>query len=351
MGKYNICFIDMERRVNGVTTFKSQLMEIFRNCQGFNFIIISASSVFDIGIETYDYLKSLDRLVILSNSWPASPFIENIRQAIPNCRIIQIVHDLPWLTIFAGNLEAFLISFNSGFPNFDERMKKFLYYSTLDCIKTFKLCDNIVCLCEDTVKVINECYDVPLSKINMIRNGLIEFKSPCGYKHQEIFNKDFFNILFIGRQTYSKGWDRVIELGNLIKENDYPMRIITVGSNMKYEMNPQDHSDYIITLGELTREDIHSVMLESDAVFIPSRHEQCSYVGIEAMMHSKEIFTYGGYGLDNMFSNENAHIITDLGQIGPNVEPLGYKARKIYESLYCFEKMQQSYIDLILLLF
>lgn len=336
--KYTVCMLLNGCKIDGVSTFANQLTNVLRNYKNMSCITINIDSNLKKKIcSLAKEIKDSSSITILSNIWPAYFMLEMIKSVLPNSRIVHIVHDLPWMTFFNGDCEAFIKESETGFSSFEKPFKNLLYYSTIDTLKAFELCDDVVCLCEDTIDIVHEVYGIPLNKLHLIRNGSIDFykiDTPYSTKNPDVtkmFDRSFYNLIFIGRPTFSKGWDRVIELGNHIKDYEKAMRVICVGSNEFENFIPEHLTEFIINGGILSHKKIHDALRHSDAVFIPSRHEQCSYVGIESMMHSKEIFIYGGHGLNNMFNENNSHIISRVCQISPNLNMTGINARHFYE--------------------
>ena len=119
--------------------------------------------------------------------------------------------------------------------------------------------------------------------------------------------------------------------------------------------------------GQLNREELFDWYQIADIGVIPSYSEQCSYVGIEMMMHQMPIVASDGYGVRNMFQEgENALIaaignrenddefvqnlanrILELLEDDEKRERIARGARKAYEERYTIDRMKEAYLQLL----
>lgn len=303
----------------------------------------------DNGIGLYlNALSDGSPCLILLNYWPSIFNIRSIRSHIPEATIVQIVHDFPWLTIFEGNTEYFFNSYNSDFRDFNEYDKKFLKYTTYDTLVSFKETDHIICLCRDSFRIINKNYQIPLQKIHLVPNGLAD-KYLDIVDNQDVSNKisDTIKILFIGRPTISKGWDRVIDLAIHLKKNNIDAKIICVGFTGISNLIPKNLISYFVETGIIPHDKIDDLYRQANFVFIPTRHEQCSYVAIEAMMHGKEIVAFDSFGLRNMLDDECAYIIDSVCQFPLHSLRKGEHARKHYMNRFSADSVIMNYTKLL----
>ena len=81
----------------------------------------------------------------------------------------------------------------------------------------------------------------------------------------------------------------------------------------------------------------------------PSRHEQCSYVGIEFLMNGIPVIYVPDYGIRDMFRKEfsfeysaSTYSMITIGQI----EAKKLAARNEYLKNYTAEKMNSRYVSL-----
>lgn len=66
--------------------------------------------------------------------------------------------------------------------------------------------------------------------------------------------------------------------------------------------------------GHLERKELKKWYQMADIGVIPSYTEQCSYVGIEMMMHGLPIVTSDGFGLRDMFKDQGNAIVVPIGK-------------------------------------
>lgn len=361
-------------QVDGVSTFCRCLSEGLANSGIFDVFVVTPSSAVEAltsvpcrysanlhhfrcptatgGAGVGQYIEAISsgrRCVVLLNYWPSIFNIRSIRTYMPNASVVQIVHDLPWLSVFEGNSDGFLKSYSTDFQGFSEAEKKFLKYTTYDTLVSFMSSDSIVCLCNDTMDIINRNYQIPVDKIHLIPNGLPDkYETLTGCKCPSDRNT---RVLFVGRPSVSKGWDRVIDLAYYFKKEKIDAVIICAGFNGVADIVPNDVSLYFIEAGIVSQQKLYELYRQVDYIFIPSRHEQCSYVGIEAMMHGMEIVAFESFGLSNMLDNKCAHIIDKVEQFPLQSSEKGSLARERFQNIFSEGSMIESYSRLLSNLF
>lgn len=355
MKKYNIyLLIPHDISYNGLKTFVYYFDKIMRQESFFvRTIVIKDCVDREVGKIIKNIVANSDRNIFIVNFWPASIVVSSIRKYISSSKIVQVVHDLPWLTVFNGETSHFVLSMQNSFENIDDKkLKKFLYYSTADSINTFNCVDRIICLCEDTYNVIKTIYGIKMTKVSLIRNAIPDLTNGDIYHANNLADKikkqTGQSLLFIGRPTISKGWDRIIKLAEEIKKIGANYKIICAGSDKFTEYIPKHLCDIIKSLGVLNHGRIMNLIKKADGVLIPSRHEQCSYVGIESLMFGKEIFIFGGFGIQNVFKDRNSHKIENFNDILISMNnPKGQIARLDYLKYFTPSVFRDGYLKFI----
>lgn len=297
------------------------------------------------------YLKCIpagESPIVFLNYWPSIFNVRSIRTHLPEAGIVQVVHDLPWLTVFDGKPEAFFRAYAADFSAFPIAERKFLKYSTYDTLVSFREADHIICLCNGTRDVVNLNYQIPLDKIHLIPNGMKDSKPEdkpfISRQTEEITG---LKILFSGRPTISKGWDRVIALADYFKRAGIDAKIICAGFPDITKHVPENLSAFFVGLGILPQQKLYDLYRQVDFVFIPSRHEQCSYTAIEAMMHGCEIVAFKSFGLTDMLTHECAYIIENPCQFPLRSSKMGPAARRRYLERYAGGIMIGNYIEFL----
>lgn len=356
MKKYNIyLLVPVTDRWDGVKTFVTQFKDIMGS-EYFNVHIVEVNNCVEnkIGNKLKKLIPNRINNYVFVNFWPASIMVLNIRKFLPLCKIVLVVHDLPWLTVFNGKIYNFLSSSAIRFDDItNDKLRKFLYYSTIDEFKAFNGVDKIVCLCKDMFDLLISFYGISVRQIALICNAIPDYNAEdciCFDKIIQIDSKKSINyLLFIGRPTMSKGWDKIIEIANDIKELDVDYKIICAGSDRFKDYIPATLLDIFEDVGILDQKEILQLIKFSDGILIPSRHEQCSYVGIESLMMGKEVFVFGGFGILNMFNSENSHIVNDFKDIMESlILKKGNKGRLDYLNKYVPAIFKESYTRLLI---
>ncbi len=319
----------------------------------------------EIKIHKFEILESFFReaiypsskMVFLSNFFPAIFNITTIKRVFPHSKIIHIVHDLPWLTVFKGDVEKY-IDFFYDKADFilSPQQEKFVRYCTYDIIESFKFIHKVICLCEDTYNFFNRIYGIPLDKLYIIPNGLedqfstlseqskFEIKNEYGLPHNTTL------LLMVGRLTYSKGIDRIGTLIDFFNETFESWKIIYIGNDDIKKYIPSRVLDSVISLGFMPHTEIYKIYSVVDFGLLLSRHEQCSYVGIEMLMFGVPAITTLSYGVRNMFNHENAIIFSEVSNNFKSLiysENIRVKARKLYLQNYTYKHMINCYTNFI----
>lgn len=366
---------------SGYKTFQEEFLKGLMQCNMFNLhIIIEDYSIISVKKEiknsiSYIYIPKITRnkfevleyylktmientpkMVFFSNFLPAIFNVKAIKKIFPHAKIIHIIHDLPWLSIFSGNE----INYMDYIQNREKhilcpRDDKFVRYCTYDIVESFNSIDIIVSLCKSTYCILNDFYGVDQEKIRLIPNGMKDY-SAC-HLNSEYFNiKQKYNlpecgllILMVGRLTHSKGADRIVKLLNRIDASK-KFYLIYVGEDDIYQWMPLEMADLTISLGFKSRLDMFEIYSVCDLGVFPSRFEQCSYAGIEFLMYGIPVITTPSYGVRDMFNSENSFVIPDYQDVisFEDIEIKKRNVRNFYLKNYTSERMINDYISLII---
>ena len=120
----------------------------------------------------------------------------------------------------------------------------------------------------------------------------------------------------------------------------------------------------VIYTGHLEASVLQQWYQMADIGVIPSYTEQCSYVGIEMMMHGLPIVASDGFGLRDMFKDDVNAIVAPIGKrtkkakgFSENLahalamllyskalrDKIGRNARETYVNYYSLRHMQEGY--------
>ncbi len=300
-------------------------------------------------------IESSARMVFLSNFFPAIFNVRAIKKLFPHARLIHVVHDFPWLSRFMGNEKGYMDYILNGRENpLSPQDDRFIRYCTYDMMESFKSMDMIVSLCESTYHMLTNFYGISSEKIRLIRNGMADYTirhQADEHRHiRQRYNLPLSEtlVLLVGRLTYSKGTDRIGALLNCI-DSSTKWRLVYAGADDIYKWIPADRAASVVPLGFRNRQEMLELYSAVDLGLFPSRHEQCSYSGIEFLMHDIPVIATPAYGVRDMFHAGNAIMVSDVHQqiTEEDMEAKRGWARDSYLKHYTSEEMNRQYVSLI----
>lgn len=308
-------------------------------------------------------------------------FVDELKLHFPNSKIIATVHYSYWSWTVNGDYEEFRRIMQTP-ASTNERKYADLIKGYVFSKKFYDKVDRLIVLCEDTFRTLYEIYEVPKEKMSIIPNGMRQLKGKnSNRKRQQIrkryhIGEDEKIILYAGRLEKDKGILALIQAFICILKKYENCRLVIVGagldSNLKQTIEYSQECGIKITFtGEIAQPFLFDWYRMADIGVIPSYLEQCSYVGIEMMMHQLAIVASDAYGVRNMFrEGENALIakIGDRKQEDEFIQNLtnrilelltnddkrnrmASQARKIYEERYGIEKMRNASLQFLNCLF
>lgn len=299
-------------------------------------------------------INAAPRMVFLSNFFPAIFNIKAIKNLFPHAKIIHITHDLPWLSVFAGDEMNYIKYIHDELPGIlSPQCDKFVRYCTYDIITSFQLVDIVVSLCQSTYHMLTDFYEIPTSQVRLIFNGMQDYavereeSERLSIRHKYNFPESGVLILIVGRLTRSKGADRIHDLFRV--NNAKEKYLVYIGEDDVFKWIPPEIATCTYSLGFKSQSELHDLYSIADLGLFPSRHEQCSYTGIEFLMHGIPVIATSAYGVRDMFNSKNAIIVPPVSlQITlSELESKKRLARMEYLNKYTNENMISLYISLI----
>jgi glycosyltransferase involved in cell wall biosynthesis len=109
------------------------------------------------------------------------------------------------------------------------------------------------------------------------------------------FQKEVKRLLFVGRIVNSKGCDKIIQVAKHFPDKEFEL----IGY-LSEEIKELARTDNVHFRGELTKEEVHKAMKESDALIFPSLSEGFPLVVLEAMALGLPIITTGVGAIPDM---------------------------------------------------
>jgi glycosyltransferase len=322
-------------------------------------------------------LDSSDNIFFINHS-PCEDLLREIRKACPLSKLVFTIHDMGWTSAFTGDVHKFKkMVHGEKVMEADKRQERILSFYNEEK-RMYALADRVVCLSKDTFDLLQDTYFLPSDKIVLISNGLrykediYQSKDRDELKRELFISKDDKILLFAGRPTMKKGMHALLEAFGLVLEKEPNARLVIAGfdneTNIKNLLTMASAFATRITfVGLINKEQLYKWYSVANAGIIPSYYEQCSYTGIEMMMHGLPIIASDGYGLRNMFCEGINALIANIGnrennkEFAPNIataiseilaskklaQELSEGAKLKFQSTYHINNMQESYKHLL----
>lgn len=378
-----------EKNISGFTTYKQELFSCLKGYEDFRayhivlkfptdeFFIDSKEGVITFYIpEIYGdnnvytitallklYILNSPDNIFIQNFAPAYPLLRILKETFPLCKIVYVIHDFMWATYLMGDVEYFkkIIAGEMSCKN-----DSLIFKLYKDGLNSFAISDKIICLSEDTFKLLVGTYFIAPSKIRLIPNGLKDsyVKYNPNIRQQYNILKDDKVILFVGRVCQQKGALDLLAAFKSIVSIIPNCWLMIAGSidNASISVIEDCVRTHILILGVLSKERLYDLYQMADIGIVPSYYEQCSYTGIEMQMFGLPIVASNSFGVRCMFKDTNAivysihrsdtkstiaelsdKIIKILTLPKANIEKLKNISRSQYESTYTHDKMMAKY--------
>lgn len=253
------------------------------------------------------YITSSDFLIFHLNYTQDYFLANNLKKRWSTSKIILTVHYFTWCFSLQGNVHHLSLIVSKKKKDLTE-FEKEVIYSGLFEQKLFQLVDCIVCLSVFAQEILESYYEIDASKIWLIKNGIKDF-----YKNE---NKDLLRkkyaipadekvLLFVGRLDRIKGIKYLIEAFKEVAEKMENVHLYIIGDGHFRDYLPLCAPLWkrITFCGKLLPEQVADFYEMGNIGILPSLHEQCSYVGIEMMMHCLPIIGTTSTGLDEMIES------------------------------------------------
>lgn len=257
------------------------------------------------------YIEDTSDNLFVVNHFPSNELAKELKKRFSLSEIAFVIHDMIWTSQFKGDPVAYCKFLNTADKNSN------IYRDFKNERSLYNLVDKVIVLSNDTKLLLLTAYEINSEKIIYLPNSLKDFYVAIeDKKKKEIKKRKFITneriILYTGRVTKSKGSFCLIKCFHRVLESYPDCRIVFVGTvhDHKETFNlSKDISTKISFTGHVSKEEVQEWYLISDIGVLPSYFEQCSYSGIEMMMHKLPIVSSDGFGIKDMFrEGENALI-------------------------------------------
>lgn len=314
------------------------------------------------------YITDSAQNIFLINHSPCKKLVEALKETYAKSKIVFVIHDFSWTSAYMGDLNKY----RQTIANRKENKQMIERYEEEK--NTLELVDRIVCLSADAYNLLVKDYAICSEKIFHITNGLSFIQTDRTAVNRKRLREKYFIseneklILFVGRPTLQKGIYVLLGAFSEVLKKHPNTHLIIAGTDTYGKMeNLTKLYPYcaarISFLGLIEKEVLNEWYMMSDIGVISSYYEQCTYVGIEMMMHKLPVVASDGFGIKNMFqANVNAEValignrergeeyIQHLADAIENLLANPNKGRefseagwRIYEQYYSIEQMKKNY--------
>ncbi|WP_294477539.1 glycosyltransferase [uncultured Bacteroides sp.] len=322
------------------------------------------------------YIQDSPDTLFCVNHFPSNKLIKSIRESHPLSKMFFVIHNQSWTAAFEGDVRKFERIHSDG-----EAIKKSpLYGGTMKLVEmeqeAYEMVDHVVCLTNATRQLLLDVYGVPQNKIWLIPNGLKrKHRSLDSERRKRLRAKYFISdeekvVLFVGRLEKTKGVYALLDAFKSVLESFPNAKLVMAGTDIYSSFNHQDNyiKSRVVYAGQLKPSVLQQWYQMADIGVIPSYTEQCSYVGIEMMMHSLPIVASDGFGVRDMFKDGENAIVAPIGRrtgkaktFSANLaqalisllssaelrKKMGRNAREVYLKCYSLAKMKEGYKRLL----
>ena len=320
-----------------------------------------------------NYLRQDEDVIFHFNYFRYESVVDLLREHFPFCKMVFTIHYFYWCFLIDGNTDYFkeIITKPEGDLNvFIEKEVSDIYQKEKAFLEKM---DHVFCLAEYARNLLLTEYRIPNFKISLLYNGLKDDGVIFSLEKKEKEKRnlrlppDSKIILFVGRLDKTKGLDYLISaFKQLCKKRDDCFLIIAGDGEYNVFLNECEECRLnIVFTGRLSTDRVYRYYRIADVGVMLSKHEQCSYVAIEMMMHGLPVIASDSTGLDEMitdgingykirsnYEKETASFDTDtccdllLRALSEKSDNLRLNSRARYEQRYRLEQMKKGLLTI-----
>lgn len=310
--------------------------------------------------------------VFCFNHSPCGKLMQSVKESHPMSKQIYIIHDFSWTGPLLGNTLEYSRIVNSTTDS-SVAKNKFLLDIWQGEKAMQETADRVVCLSAGTLQLLIDVYGTDKRKIHLIPNGLrkrkvLDNEVKMLLKKERYINENEKVILFVGRLTEPKGIIALLRALRIVLKTCPDVKLVISGASYSHPFSDfSDIASRVIYTGHLGNLELEKWYCIADVGIIPSYTEQCSYVGIEMMMHGLPIVASDGFGVRDMFHKDVNAIVAPVGRLEhpedfvQNISDailrlfaseelarqIGENAQRVYASQYNIGRMKKGYKKLL----
>jgi len=323
------------------------------------------------------YIKDSPDNLFLVNHSPCEDFLKSIKRSFPLSKSAFVIHDMGWTFRFLGDTVKYKEMISSKHvEEISETHKELIKYYEEEQ-RMYAIVDKVIVLAKETEQLLKDVYLLDEQKMFYAPNGLrdssqlLEHNEIMRIKSELHITENEKIILYAGRVNKIKGSFQLIKCFEKVIQSYPNCRLVIIGTlfepfnTLKYS---SEIASKITYTGQITSDRVKDWYRVADIGILPSFVEQCSYTGIEMLMHGLPIVASDGFCVKDMFHNDiNAQIAKiedreNLDAFEANLAnmilkllnspelccSLSKRSREIYELNYSAQSMQHSYQELLL---
>lgn len=310
--------------------------------------------------------------VFCFNHSPCAKLMQSVKESHPMSKQIYIIHDFSWTGSLLGNSSEYSRIVEQRAEPLTKKNK--FFGDIFQSEKAMQeIADRVVCLSAGTLQLLIDVYRTDEQKIHLIPNGLRKRKAlgkdaKAALKREMYIGENETVILFVGRLTEAKGIIALLRALRMVLKTCPDVKLVVSGSSYSHPFSDfSDIASHIIYTGHLNSFELKKWYCIADVGIISSYTEQCSYVGIEMMMHGLPIVASDGFGMRDMFYNDVNAIVAPVGHrehpedfvrnISDAIlrlltsedcaQRMEKNAKRVYASQYNIGRMRKGYQELL----
>ena len=232
--------------------------------------------------------------------------------------LIAYMHGAP-VKVISGNKKTKKIAWlHNGNPETSTMFS--CWFSISNAIKAYRFCDAIAGVCKSVSDAFAE-YTGISENVKVVYNTLDTdyIYSSAKIQSNIIFDNDYINIVSTGRLVKEKGYTRLINIFNRLKNEKYPIRLYLIGSgseeaNLRNQVSSLGLEDVVLFLG--FQENPYQFVDKCDIFVCSSFTEGLSTATIEALILGKAIISTNVSGADEILGDNEYGVIVDNSDDG-----------------------------------
>lgn len=313
------------------------------------------------------FIGENEEAIFVLNYLYMTPLVKLLYEHFPNAKVVAVVHYLNWCFALNGSVSKFHQLLEN---NHRDEKEQTLYKEYLNDRKLLQEVDIVICLSESTRNLLVTDYQLNPERTTVIYNGLkdegimtITSEERKKLKQSLSFDAEDSIVLFVGRLDSIKGVDLLIKAFRKVLETCPHAHLLLAGDGdyNAYLKECNGIRTRITFTGKVKKEELYQYYQIADVGVMPSFHEQCSYVGIEMMMHGVPLIGTDSTGLGEMIADDLKVKLDESQEEQLSVEFLADKivyvlsapenvwrqtSRERYERYYTLENMKSRYVNL-----